>query len=92
MAERSFSDRHGVTWTVHEVRRTDATAGSVRPGLEQGWLLFLSATERRRFGPPPAAWNSLSDAELGDLCERALLSKPADALMDDLRHRHGRPS
>jgi len=90
MAERSFSDRHGVAWTVHEVRRTDVTAGTVRPGLERGWLLFHSPTEKRRFGPPPAAWDSLSDAELEELCEKALLSKPADALMDDLRHRQGR--
>lgn len=91
MAERSFSDRNGVAWTVHEVRRTADSAGNVRPELEQGWLLFLSATERRRFGPPPVAWDSPSDAELEELGERALLLKHADALMDELRHRSRSP-
>ena len=43
----------------------------VSPGLQDGWLAFECPAERRRYAPPPAGWEQLSDDDLGRLCEVA---------------------
>jgi len=44
---------------------------SVQPGLENGWLCFQSADERRRFAPIPADWIDFPDNLLRSLLEAA---------------------
>ena len=44
---------------------------SVQPGLENGWLCFQSADERRRFAPIPADWIDFPDNVLRSLLEGA---------------------
>src|SRR5689334_8734120 len=39
--------------------------------FREGWLLFQSGEEKRRFAPPPPNWEGLSDAELVGLLDRA---------------------
>jgi len=39
--------------------------------FREGWLLFQAGDEKRRFAPPPANWEALSDAELVGLLDRA---------------------
>ena len=89
MSQRSFRDEKGIVWSVAAVTRTGSEAGAVRPSLRSGWLLFQSPTEKRRFGPVPEHWEALQDAELASLCAKALISKPMDALLNDLRQRGG---
>ena len=36
-------------------------------GLAHGWLVFESATEKRRLHPIPEGWSSLPDTELANL-------------------------
>jgi hypothetical protein len=71
---RQFKDAHGVEWQVflmtrgtHSVTREQQLPEHFRAG----WLVFQSATEKRRFAPPPANWESLGDAELENLLARA---------------------
>jgi hypothetical protein len=60
-------------YTGPERRVTDrrTRASLVSPDLAAGWLTFQHGEERRRLTPIPASWDSLSDAELERLCERA---------------------
>jgi hypothetical protein len=69
---RNFVDPNGTAWEVFEVQRASPRPESVRPGLEDGWLTFQSASEKRRLGHYPAGWQSLSDAELSMLCRQGL--------------------
>src|SRR5690242_15409499 len=69
---RNFVDSSGTAWEVFEVRRASHRPESVRPGLEDGWLTFQSASEKRRLGHYPPGWESLSDGELSMLCRRGL--------------------
>jgi hypothetical protein len=71
MAARTFTDSQGLTWDVFEVHRASQKAGAVSPGFEQGWLAFACGTNKRRLAPFPAEWESVSDDELGMLCEAA---------------------
>jgi hypothetical protein len=50
---------------------TPTSSLSVQPELENGWLCFQSAVERRRFAPIPADWITLSDDALLELLETA---------------------
>jgi hypothetical protein len=47
-------------------------ADYVQPQLASGWLCFESDREKRRIAPPPAGWDSCSEAELADIWSRAL--------------------
>lgn len=79
-AERRVADRRlgpSVSWrgverrAGTERRRSAEPRVRVSPGLADGWLAFECATERRRFAPPPAGWEHLSDDELVRLCQTA---------------------
>ena len=37
-------------------------------GMEQGWLVFESATTKRRLYPIPPGWETLADEQLAALC------------------------
>lgn len=45
---------------------------TVSSALENGWLVFEGAGEKRRLIPIPPGWQVLSDAELDALRERAV--------------------
>src|SRR5436190_1974594 len=50
---------------------TPESTSSVAPELENGWLCFQSAGERRRFAPIPADWFDFSDDSLRTLLHTA---------------------
>jgi len=71
---RQFKDRQGIEWQVilmargtHSVSRDQHLPEHFR----EGWLLFQSRSEKRRFAPPPANWESLPDEELIALLAQA---------------------
>jgi hypothetical protein len=45
--------------------------GRVNERLRDGWLAFQSTNEKRRLTPIPPNWDTMSDAELLTLLERA---------------------
>jgi len=71
MAARTFTDSAGLTWDVFEVHRASQKAGAVSPGLENGWLAFACAEDKRRLAPFPAGWDTSTDAQLEALCQSA---------------------
>ena len=71
---RAFRDAAGVEWQVYQAERK--ADGERRDHLlpaeyRQGWLVFESATEKRRLAPVPAGWLELSDEALAALCATA---------------------
>ena len=77
MAPRRFADSAGTVWEVFEVHRATEAPRGVSPGLEQGWLSFVSASGKRRLAPFPPAWEAASDGELERLCTTARIAAPA---------------
>jgi hypothetical protein len=73
---RLFDDASGVRWDVWavypEVRPSSAIA--LLGTFQSGWLVFESASEKRRLSPIPDAWQSLPARELEELCSRAELA------------------
>jgi len=55
---------------------------SLRTELRAGWLAFQSRHERRRLGPTPEGWADMSDAELEDLLQKAVLTGSARRLIE----------
>ena len=51
--------------------RTPESTPTVQPELENGWLCFQSAGERRRLTPIPADWFDFTDAGLRTLLDTA---------------------
>jgi hypothetical protein len=68
---RTFEDSTGAVWEVFEVHRSSHNAQAVSPGLEQGWLAFVSGSRKRRLAPFPAEWQTADTAILEQLCQRA---------------------
>lgn len=77
MAVRDFVDIKGNKWKVWPV-----TPSSINPKTAaedylgdygDGWLVFESATERRRLASFPANWDSLSDNGLVQLLKAAAI-------------------
>ena len=77
MAARTFEDSAGTVWEVFEVHRASEAPRGVSPGLERGWLSFVSPSEKRRLAPFPAGWQAASDRELAQLCAAARIANPA---------------
>ena len=75
-AHRLFEDRRGVRWDVWAVYpETRPSTLSALPGtFPSGWLVFESATEKRRLSPIPDDWQGVDPVELERLCERAELA------------------
>lgn len=79
MALRDFVDSRHVEWRVWDItpeRMHPATAREMFHGeyadFQEGWLVFESATERRRLAPFPGRWESLSLEQLEALLARAV--------------------
>jgi len=71
---RLFVDSTGVEWEVYDETRWSiawAIDWEYRPQPDDPGLLFDSTLGRRRIYPCPENWQSLSDAALGTLVERA---------------------
>src|SRR5688572_14320115 len=78
MAFREFTDSRGVVWRAWDVTTEQlhpATRGEDFMGnLQDGWLAFESAGERRRMAAPyPGDWTELSIPALEGLCRSAPL-------------------
>ena len=79
MALRDFVDSRHVEWRVWDItpeRMHPATAREMFHGeyadFQEGWLVFESATERRRLAPFPSRWESLPMEQLEGLLARAV--------------------
>lgn len=76
MAIRLFTDTQGVEWRVWST--VPSNAGSVAPELREGWLSFDSGSQRRRVGPIPPGWETVSDERLELLCRVATPTRWSD--------------
>jgi hypothetical protein len=84
-APRSFSDAPQVFafldeedrgWEVRAIREPllpERRARFLNPDYANGWLLFTSGAERRRYAPVPEAWNTASQQQLREWCAGAIL-------------------
>jgi hypothetical protein len=72
-AHRVFVDTKGVQWDAFAVLpAADQRALNRLPEpYQQGWLCFESPTEKRRLGPIPDEWQTVSDEELRRLRDAA---------------------
>jgi hypothetical protein len=70
---RRFVDERGVSWDAFAVLPTAEPRGLARlpEQYQQGWLCFESATEKRRLGPIPDAWQTVTDDALRRLRDTA---------------------
>jgi hypothetical protein len=70
---RGFTDVRGITWDVFAVYPAGPALpqAQLREAFQQGWLCFESAVEKRRLGPIPRKWESLTDRELEQLSRAA---------------------
>lgn len=87
MLLRQFRDAAGVEWQVYQTDRTEA-AERRRDHLlpaeyREGWLVFESATEKRRLAPVPAGWSELSDDSLCALCAKATVETRSTKRRDE---------
>jgi hypothetical protein len=82
VAARTFEDSAGTVWEVFEVRRASQTPGAVSPGMERGWLAFVSGAAKRRLAPFPAEWQTADGAELERLCGMARAARAAMLLRE----------
>lgn len=76
MAVREFTDSKGVEWRVWDVRpehmHPATRTEDFLSNLQDGWLAFESASEKRRLEAPyPGDWTSCRIPELEALCRRA---------------------
>jgi hypothetical protein len=71
----TFVDAQGVEWEVREISDPSflvIPSHHLRhPEFVAGWLLFSSASERRRLAPYPAGWQELSQQDLDACCRQA---------------------
>lgn len=70
MALRNFRDAEGNEWQVWDVRPPERPVNYLPQGAESGWLAFRSGDVMRRLRPIPSDWESASEAELQQWCER----------------------
>lgn len=70
---RVFRDAAAVEWSVYLTvpSASERRAQHLAEAYRAGWLVFESASEKRRLAPVPAGWDSLSDAALAALCVAA---------------------
>ncbi len=70
---RQFVDHHGVQWDTFAVLPTTEASSLKRlpEPFRQGWLCFESAAEKRRLGPIPEHWETVSEDELRRLGDAA---------------------
>lgn len=76
MAVREFTDSKGIEWRVWDVTpehmHPATRSEDFMSNLQDGWLAFESATEKRRLAAPyPSDWTSYRIPELEGLCAQA---------------------
>jgi hypothetical protein len=81
MTQRNVTDLLGIVWKVWRVSPPPGKQHLLPESLHEGWLAFQSATERRRIGPVPEGWETLS--------EDALLTLLADSELFSVRPSEG---
>jgi hypothetical protein len=64
------------SWSGPERRKSDRRGLNLRrvvldSGLESGWLVFESKSEKRRLSPIPKNWENATESELRFYCEKA---------------------
>jgi hypothetical protein len=70
----AFTDTQHRGWEVRAIRDPLLPARRARyldPAYAEGWLLFTSGEERRRYAPLPADWTSASPTQLCQWCSDA---------------------
>lgn len=92
MAVREFTDSKGVEWRVWDVKPEHMHPATRTEDflfhLQDGWLAFESAREKRRLEAPyPADWISCHIPELEDLCRSAKPVLRRNAQSDTGKHR-----
>ncbi len=77
-SHRLFDDKRGVRWDVWAVYpEARPSQVSALPGtFQSGWLVFESASEKRRLSPIPSDWQTLDETALERLCEQAETAVP----------------
>lgn len=91
-ASRGLDERFGGRAEAGD-RRAEPQPESARThahlplALASGWLCFESGDEKRRLGPIPRGWESLSDTELGQMLRQAQRTTPRDAQLDTTKLR-----
>jgi len=84
---REFKDQKGVEWLVWDVYPSSGSAADSRVSdsgnafphreLNEGWLCFESAAEKRRVAPIPPGWEMWEPERLETLCSGAgYISRP----------------
>jgi hypothetical protein len=74
----SFRDESARTWEVREIRNpvlSERRGFFQRAEFADGWLLFMSGTERRRLAPFPSGWHLASEKQLRQWCSDAMAAK-----------------
>ena len=92
MAVREFTDSKGVEWRVWDVRPEHMHPATRTEdflfNLQDGWLAFESAKEKRRLEAPYRAdWTSCRIPELEELCQQAKPVLRRGAQSDTGKHR-----
>jgi hypothetical protein len=80
---RAFRDTGDREWSVYEVIPADVCTFERLDEYRNGWLVFLSGSERRRLAPVPHDWDSLESAALCDLLSKAGVRTHFDAEQPD---------
>jgi len=71
---RDFRDASGIDWRVYPIEPQagiDKRDPRLPDNFRSGWLVFESATDKRRLAPVPTDWRTASDEVLASLCARA---------------------
>ena len=76
-SHRLFDDRQGVRWDVWAVypEGRPSQLSALPATFQSGWLVFESASEKRRLSPIPNDWQTIPEGELEQLCDRAVSSR-----------------
>ncbi|MFL5618767.1 MAG: hypothetical protein ACJ79A_10290 [Gemmatimonadaceae bacterium] len=72
----AFTDAEMRGWEVRAIRNPllpERRTRFLHPAYADGWLLFTSGVERRRYAPLPPDWDSADEAKLREWCARAIL-------------------
>lgn len=84
---REFKDAKGVDWLVWDVYPSSGSSADPQTSdtgnsfphreLNEGWLCFESATEKRRVAPIPPGWHLWRPEKLEAICSSAgYISRP----------------
>jgi hypothetical protein len=75
----AFTDAAERGWEVRAIRDPLLPERRTRyldPAYADGWLLFTSGVERRRYAPLPPDWDRAGEEQLRQWCASAILVSP----------------